>query len=189
MCSLGKCRKLRAVFYGPYKVIRWRGPATLQLDLPRNVWPKKAGDALFPVSRVKPYVEHDLTTRQAKKWGMIKIPDKGAFEVGRQYKVRHILGHRGTPGKLRGKGRAEYLVNWHGFDAEDQQFVPESELIRTADRRLRKYLEECKRRGTLDGSLPDHGIIDLQDASASSGSSDSDAESDMEPEPEPQGPA
>jgi hypothetical protein len=53
--ELGKCRKLRAVFFGPYKVIRWRGPATLQLDLPQNIWPRKSGDALFPVSRVKPY--------------------------------------------------------------------------------------------------------------------------------------
>ena len=43
---------------------------------------------------------------------MIKIPDKGASEVNRQYKVRHILGHRGTPGKLKGKGKAEYLVNY-----------------------------------------------------------------------------
>ena len=36
--ELGKCRKLRAVFYGPYKVIRWRGPATLQLDLPSSIY-------------------------------------------------------------------------------------------------------------------------------------------------------
>jgi hypothetical protein len=68
--ELGKCRKLRAVFYGPYKVLRWRGPATLELDLPQNIWPRKSGDALFPVSRVKPYLETDGTVRELKKQGL-----------------------------------------------------------------------------------------------------------------------
>ena len=94
---------MRAVFYGPYKVIRWRGPATLQLDLPQNIWPRKAGDALFPVSRVKPYLEADGTVRALQKQGLVRIPDKGDFVVGREYKVRHILGHKGIPGTTKGK--------------------------------------------------------------------------------------
>ena len=152
--ELGKCRKLRAVFYGPYKVIRWRGQATLQLDLPKNIWPRKSGDALFPVSRVKPYLEADGTVRQLKKQGLVRIPDKSDFVVNREYTVRHILGHKGVPGTTKGPNKAKYLVNWDGFDAEDQQYVAESVLKVSAERLLRKYLRQCKARGLLEGNEP-----------------------------------
>jgi hypothetical protein len=55
--EIGKAHKMRELYYGPYKIIRWRGPATLELDIPANVWPIKAKSAIFPVSRLKPYRE------------------------------------------------------------------------------------------------------------------------------------
>ena len=39
---INKCDKLRARFYGPYKIKRWVAPATLELEIPRNVWPIKS---------------------------------------------------------------------------------------------------------------------------------------------------
>ena len=75
------------------------------------------------VSRVKPYLEADGTVRALQKQGLVRIPDKGDFVVGREYKVRHILGHKGIPGTTKGKNKAMYLVNWDGFDAEDQMMM------------------------------------------------------------------
>ena len=180
--ELGKCKKLRAVFYGPYKVIRWRGPATLQLDLPQNIWPRKAGDALFPVSRVKPYLEADGTVRALQKQGLVRIPDKGDFVVGREYKVRHILGHKGIPGTTKGKNKAMYLVNWDGFDAEDQQYVAETEVKSTAKRLLRKYLQKCTARGLLKGNEPIDEVLDsdTDDGTESGNQSGTEDESDEE---------
>ena len=69
---INKCDKLRARFYGPYKIKRWVAPATLELEIPRNVWPIKSGKAFFPVSRVKPYDE--LTAREAHQAGIAMVP-------------------------------------------------------------------------------------------------------------------
>ena len=111
--EIGKSHKLRALFYGPYKVIRWRGPATLELDIPANVWPIKAKLAVFPISRVKPYKETE-DIRELKKMGLVKIPDKAAFTDDYHYEVSKILGHKGTVGQK----SAKYLVRWVGFDTD-----------------------------------------------------------------------
>ena len=46
------------------------------------------------------------------------------------------------------------MVNWDGFDAEDQQYVAESVLKVSAERLLNKYLRQCKARGLLEGNEP-----------------------------------
>ena len=135
---INRTAKLRSPYYGPYRIKQWVAPATLELEIPSNVWPKKAGRAYFPVSRVKPYVE--LESRELRKAGLAETPSKSDFEVNMHYQVEHILGHRGG---LSGP-RSEFLVRWTGFDPEDMQFVKKAEVQASAPDKLKKYIRQQK---------------------------------------------
>ena len=150
---INRTAKLRSPFYGPYKIKRWVGPATLELDIPSNVWPKKSGRAYFPVSRVKPY--HELEARELRKAGLAKILSKSDFQEGVQYEVEHILGHRNGLG-----AKAEFLVRWTGFDPEDMQFVKKSEVQATAPKRLADYIKHQRAIHSGAAGKPDFASVE-----------------------------
>jgi hypothetical protein len=153
--EIGKAHKMRELYYGPYKIIRWRGPATLELDIPANVWPIKAKSAIFPISRVKPYRETE-DIRQLKKMGLVKIPDKAEVIQDHHYEVSRILGHKNTAGKA----AAKYLVRWVGFDSEDMQWITEEEIKRYAPRILAKYVAWAKKHQRMTNNVPEFAHID-----------------------------
>ena len=91
-------KKLKAKFYGPFKILEQTSPVTFKLELPRavNIHP------IFHVGLLKPHHEGS-----SSEWAPTPLPT--AEEDG-EYEIEKILEHR-----RKRNGDNTYLVKWKGY--------------------------------------------------------------------------
>ena len=101
-------KKLKAKFYGPFKILEQTSPVTFKLELPRavNIHP------IFHVGLLKPHFEI------AKGYKAEPLPT--ADDDG-EYEIEKILGHR-----RKRNGDCTYLVKWKGYSYEESTWEPRS---------------------------------------------------------------
>ena len=101
-------KKLKAKFYGPFKILEQTSPVTFKLELPRavNIHP------IFHVGLLKPHHEMD------SKWTSCALP---AADKDGEYEIEKILAHR-----HKRNGPRTYLVKWKGYSYEESTWEPQS---------------------------------------------------------------
>ena len=121
-----KCKKLRAKYYGPYKILDQISPVTYRLDLP----PQSKIHDVFHVALLKPVHGSDLGGGRREH-----LPD---HHEEQEYVVEAITAQRER------NGEKQYLVKWEGYMYEDSTWEPIHHLENCPDKlgdfekRLRK---------------------------------------------------
>ena len=92
--------------YGPFPILRMVGDSACELKLPEAM-------KICPVVNVS----------QVKKYhGSLQRPPSIEIDEEEEYEVEFILDHRRS-----GRGY-QYLVSWTGYDASENQWLPDQEL-------------------------------------------------------------
>ena len=93
-------------YVGPFPILRMVGDNACELELPEAM-------KIHPVVNVS----------QVKKYhGSLQRPPPIEIDGEEEYEVEDILDHRRS-----GRGY-QYLVSWTGYDASENQWLPEREL-------------------------------------------------------------
>ena len=102
-------QKLKARYYGPFKILEQTSPVTFKLELPRavNIHP------IFHVGLLKAH--HEKAKVGWKPAPLPKANDDG------EYEIEKILGHR-----RKRNGDYTYLVKWKGYSYEESTWEPKS---------------------------------------------------------------
>ena len=138
--------KLRAKFYGPYKVKRWVSPVTVELALPQNL---SKAHPVFHVSRIRKYRAADAAVVPAQ---FATITNKDV-EDDHHYEISHIRGHRKVANPPREHSDLrEFLVEYKDYDQEDVSWVSHHELATSAPELLRRYLATLTARRAVEVS-------------------------------------
>ena len=126
-----RSRKLRQLYYGPYKILRQLSPVSFQLKLPAAA---RIHD-VFHCSLLKPSTD-------SQTLGLHGTPLPTATDSG-EYEVEKILTRRGENDQL------QYLIKWKGYPMDDCSWEPASNL-KNSKRILatfnNKYETELQRR-------------------------------------------
>ena len=102
----GKTGTFKPKYVGPFPILRMVGDNACELELPEAM-------KIHPVVNVS----------QVKKYhGSLQRPPPIEIDGEEEYEVEDILDHRRS-----GRGY-QYLVSWTGYDASENQWLPEREL-------------------------------------------------------------
>jgi integrase-like protein/chromodomain-containing protein len=122
--------KLTARYIGPFRVQGTVNDNAVTLELPPLL---RALHSTFNVSRLKPYRD-GRALFPGRPQRLPQLPAVSADTNGvAEYEVECLLAQRGSG------SRRELLVRWKGYGAEDDQWQPRSELLRTAPIRVAEY--------------------------------------------------
>merc|ERR1712139_757406 len=138
---MGPSKKLKAKFYGPFKILEQTSPVTFKLELPRavNIHP------IFHAGLLKPHHEGS-----SSEWAPTPLPT--AEEDG-EYEIEKILGHR-----RKRNGDSTYLVKWKGYSYEESTWEPQSNF---KSHTLKAYHDRRKEeRGQVTESSADEDVDD-----------------------------
>ena len=105
-----RSKKLRQLYYGPYKILRQLSPVSFQLQLPAAA---RIHD-VFHCSLLKP-------ANDSQTLGLHGTPLPAATESD-EYEVEKILTRRGEHDHL------QYLIKWKGYPMDDCSWEPVSNL-------------------------------------------------------------
>jgi len=149
MSTVGRARKLEALYYGPYTIKAMHGPNAAELELP-------AGCRLHPVFNTDLLRKHidgiaefpDRPQRDARPGPMPEEdPAAGGPAAGMPiYEVEAVTGKRTSR-----RGKIEYRLRWQGWPEEQSSWIAEEECgdssyCWTGDARE----SECGRSGQAD---------------------------------------
>ena len=102
----GKTGTFKPKYVGPFPILQMIGDNACELELPESM-------KIHPVVNVS----------QVKKYhGTLQRPPPIEIDGSEEYEVEDILDHRRA-----GRGH-QYLVSWVGYDASENQWLPEREL-------------------------------------------------------------
>eukprot|EP01050_Picozoa_sp_SAG11_P014033 SAG11_NODE_1690_length_4443_cov_3.349908_1_plen_185_part_00 len=105
-----KSTKLKAKFYGPFKILEQIGPVTYRLQIPNE---SRIHD-VFHVALLKPVMNSDPSA--------IPVEQFPTVDSGVEYEVKTIIAQREKDGET------QYLVKWKGYMYEDLTWEPEENL-------------------------------------------------------------
>ena len=103
-------RKLAPRWVGPFTIVRRIGETAYELDLKQKY------------ARIHPVFHVSLLKKHMAGGASPAPPDPIEVDGQQEYEVEKILGHR----QLR--NRTQYLVRWRGYDASEDQWLPEDAL-------------------------------------------------------------
>ena len=112
-------RKLQYPWAGPYRIIMFRGPNAVELELPKDM---SIHDTVN-VSRLKKYIA-DPTREKPPPPPIRAVMDKHGT-IQRSYVVEAIVSHKKAPGI---KGGYKFQIKWEGYDDDDMTWEPAANL-------------------------------------------------------------
>jgi hypothetical protein len=129
-----KVNKLRAKYYGPFKILEQISPVTFRLQLPD----RSRIHPVFHVALLKPAYGHNVH--------QIPVEQFPEEDDDTEYVVEGILAHRER------HGETQYLVKWKGYMYEEATWEPEINLGNSMEK-LEEYknrAEKFSRHDTVD---------------------------------------
>jgi hypothetical protein len=127
------CPKLLPRFVGPFKVIAVVNPVAFRLELPRTMRVHN----VFHASLLKPFI-----SRPGEEYHPppIEVDDLEEYEV-EDLVDRRCKRHRTVKNKhgTKHSHRYEYLVRWHGYGPEHDEWLTEAELSRNCKELIEAY--------------------------------------------------
>jgi len=112
-------RKLQHPWAGPYKIIKFRGPNAVRLELP----PDMTIYDTVNISRIKKYtVDRAREKPPTPPVWTVRAKDG---TIQRWYDVKAITSHMRAPGV---KGCYKYQIRWQGYDDNEMTWEPAANL-------------------------------------------------------------